>query len=349
MADNYSAWNVDLDSFNGLKNLKERIKFLINFAILAPSSHNSQPWEFIVEDDTLFVKVCLARSLPASDPDFRQLFISIGCAIQNILTAADYYGLLSILEYFPHGGKNNFAAKIKFSLSLKKFVFSENHLIHCILRRFTDRGKYDFSAVIPMHIYKLAKFLSEGEIQIDLVSNSDKRRVIANCILDAIGEAMSRDDFRFELSAYVKNNYTRAHIGMPGFTLGIPGPFSLVAPTLIKHFNLARLSRNKDEELLRLYTPIFGIISTAEDDKYSWIRAGAKYQRLALEAERINLKTAIMAAPIEIGNYYQGLQDVLNTRFRPQLFFRMGYSNNKIMHSPRLNISEVISSQKVKV
>ena len=160
---------------------------------------------------------------------------------------------------------------------------------------------------------------------------------------------MSGNEFRFELSGYVKNNYTRANIGMPGFTLGIPGPFSLVAPALIKHFNLARLSRNKDEELLRLYTPMFGIISTAEDDKYHWVRAGAKYQMLALEAERIDLKTEIMAAPIEIGNYYQDIQDVLNTRMRPQVFFRMGYSHNKTTHSPRINASEVMSSQEVEL
>lgn len=349
MADNYSAWNVGLNNFYYSKTLRERISFLVNFAILAPSSHNSQPWEFIVEDNTLFVKACLARSLPASDPNYRQLFISIGCAIQNVLIAAGYYGLVSELEYFPDGGKNNFVAKIKFNPSLKRVIFSEDHLIYSISRRFTDRGKYDFSAVIPVRIYKLAKFLSEESIRIDLVSNPDKRKVITDCILDAISEAMSRDNFRLELSAYVKNNYTRAHIGMPGFTLGIPGPVSLIAPTLIKHFNLARLSRNKDEELLRLHTPIFGIISTVEDDKYAWVRAGAKYQRLALEAERLNMRTAIMAAPIEIGSYYQGLQDVLNTRFRPQIFFRLGYSNNKITHSPRINTSEVIPSQEAKV
>ena len=62
---------------------------------------------------------------------------------------------------------------------------------------------------------------------------------------------------------------------------------------------------------------------------------------MALEAERIGLRTAVMAAPIEIGKYYQGLQDVLGTKFRPQVFFRMGYSKNNPKHSPRFNPDSV--------
>src|SRR3989344_3288012 len=314
MSNNYSAWGLYLKEFYKLESQTDMIKFLVNFAILAPSSHNSQPWMFVVDGDVLLVVACIGRALPVSDPSYRQLYISIGCAIENVLMAADYYGMVASPEYFSYGGIDTIVAKIKFSPALKHFSPGKDHLAHYIPQRFTDRGKYSISSVRPLCIYRVARLISGGNIKVDIVSNEEDRRLITSYTLDALNEAMSRDDFRLELSKYVTNNYTQSNVGMPGFPLGVPGPVSLKAPKLIKHFNLAKLTRSKDEELLMIHTPMFGIISTAEDEKNSWVRAGQAYQRMALEAERIGLRTAVMAAPIEIGKYYQGLQDVLGTK-----------------------------------
>ena len=46
--DNYVAWDIDEKKFPRNGNLQDQIQFLIGYGILAPSTHNTQPWEFIV-------------------------------------------------------------------------------------------------------------------------------------------------------------------------------------------------------------------------------------------------------------------------------------------------------------
>ena len=44
MDENIAIRTIDKGEFFKLKNPKEKKKFLLRYAILAPSTHNSQPW-----------------------------------------------------------------------------------------------------------------------------------------------------------------------------------------------------------------------------------------------------------------------------------------------------------------
>ena len=70
----------------------EKLKFLLRYAILAPSSHNTQPWKFSVAEDEIRVLVVRTRWLKVADPDQRELYISVGCALENLLIAAEHFG-----------------------------------------------------------------------------------------------------------------------------------------------------------------------------------------------------------------------------------------------------------------
>src|SRR3990172_4235523 len=107
MAGNFKAWDLKLSQFNRLKSEEEKLKFIISFAVLAPSSHNSQPWKFKVRKMTIEVYFEQERSLPVGDPEDRLSFISIGCALKNLITAADYYGYKTQLK-ITTAGKSTF-------------------------------------------------------------------------------------------------------------------------------------------------------------------------------------------------------------------------------------------------
>ena len=51
-----SVWAVDDADFPRDAAIDEQIRFLLNYAILAPSSHNSQPWRFAVRDGRVEVR-----------------------------------------------------------------------------------------------------------------------------------------------------------------------------------------------------------------------------------------------------------------------------------------------------
>ena len=51
--------------------------YLVAQATQAPSGHNSQPWLFKLNPDSIEVHPDLKRSLPAVDPEHRELYVSL--------------------------------------------------------------------------------------------------------------------------------------------------------------------------------------------------------------------------------------------------------------------------------
>src|SRR6187549_3461871 len=96
----YSAWNIDEYEFPRHGILDVKLKFLLNYAVLAPSLYNTQPWNFTVRDNEIQILANRNRHLPIADPDAREMYISIGCALENLLIAANHFGLNATVTYF---------------------------------------------------------------------------------------------------------------------------------------------------------------------------------------------------------------------------------------------------------
>src|SRR5262245_59670541 len=79
-------------SFPARSGAAERLRFLLQWAVLAPSRHNTQPWKFEIEGDELRVYTDDSRCLPCADPDGRQLVMSCGAAMVNLRLAASHFG-----------------------------------------------------------------------------------------------------------------------------------------------------------------------------------------------------------------------------------------------------------------
>src|SRR5260370_24769741 len=66
---------------------------LIRYATLAANSHNSQPWKFATAEHRITIAPDLARRCPAVDPNDHHLFVSLGCAAENLVLAAACAGV----------------------------------------------------------------------------------------------------------------------------------------------------------------------------------------------------------------------------------------------------------------
>ncbi|MFY9463206.1 MAG: hypothetical protein WAP52_03410 [Candidatus Sungiibacteriota bacterium] len=335
MKTNYRAWEIDFDEFHRQMSDAGRLRFLMRFAVLAPSSHNSQPWRFEVGESKIIVRPDMRRSLPKSDTNHRQLFISLGCAIENLIVAADYYGFATQTDY------QDDEAVISFQRVRREPSQDAHHLIFSILKRHTNRNPYD-DRMPDEQFLGWMRGLANDEMRIDCIIDQSIKNKIADITIAAGIAAMDDRGFREELSHYVKSNITKAKTGMPGLGFGMPTPLSLIASFMLKRFNMSKLSRKQDRKLLTEQTPVMAVISTKEDDKKSRMQVGQLYERIALTAEKDGIKTAPMAAAIQIGNFYQELQRILGVSSRPQMFFRLGYSAKLTPHSPRLSEHEVV-------
>lgn len=70
----------------------ELAKILISFAVCAPSGHNSQPWKYQISENQIIIEPDFSKHLPVVDSNDRELFISLGCALENMQIAARHYG-----------------------------------------------------------------------------------------------------------------------------------------------------------------------------------------------------------------------------------------------------------------
>src|SRR5689334_24682575 len=64
----------------------------VHTAMLAPSIHNTQPWQFHIRDNGIDVYADWRRRLDVIDPNGRQLIISVGAAVMNLRLAIHEHG-----------------------------------------------------------------------------------------------------------------------------------------------------------------------------------------------------------------------------------------------------------------
>lgn len=340
MRENYKAWDIDFGRFFELNALKEKLGFLINFAVLAPSSHNSQPWQFEVGSDHIIIKPDFTRALTESDRNHRQLYISLGCALENILIAADYYDLKAAVSYEVAGGRK--FVKINFTDSgYGSSASNKEHPALYIPKRRTNRNNY--RDIVPEKFIEYAKNSGNQNLCVNVVIDEPTRTRIAEVVVEANITAMEDAGFRNELARYVKSNITNSKIGMPAFGMGLPLIPSLVAPWLVKKVNINKRNKKKDLKLLRRHTPVFVILSTAGDREDDWIETGQMYEKLSLTAAVWGVSVNPMAGIIQIGEFYKKLQTILGLTERPQFFFRAGLAEKVTPPSPRMPAKEVMT------
>jgi hypothetical protein len=137
-------------------NQMQQMKEIIRYATLAPSGHNTQPWKFSIDGNSIKIFPDFTRQLPVVDPDHRELYISIGCALENLVIAAGYAGYDSEVEYFPAGEPEECLL-----VNLKRFKSAENNILfQAIPERHTNRREYN-GQQIPIADFKKLESVSK--------------------------------------------------------------------------------------------------------------------------------------------------------------------------------------------
>ena len=62
-----NPWQVIEQNFPRERDIAQRLSFLLRYAILAPSNHNTQPWKFAINEDEVRVYANFDRWLKVAD------------------------------------------------------------------------------------------------------------------------------------------------------------------------------------------------------------------------------------------------------------------------------------------
>jgi hypothetical protein len=111
----------------------------VRAAILAASPHNIQPWLFRVRDSQVDLLADQRRSLGAIDPLQREKEIGLGCALENLVLAAEAHGYKATVMLLPSETDSTHVARI----DLLPAKPTTSPLYQAIPHRHTNRYAYD--------------------------------------------------------------------------------------------------------------------------------------------------------------------------------------------------------------
>ena len=104
--------NDKKESIKGLEKDELEILYLASFA---PSGHNTQPWIVkVVEPKHWIIGSDRKRWLPAVDPENRELFLSIGAFIENLVLAAGTFGYSIDMQIIAKNRTDPEIAEVRF-------------------------------------------------------------------------------------------------------------------------------------------------------------------------------------------------------------------------------------------
>src|SRR3712207_6427594 len=160
------AWNVSENDFPKDGSFSEKLHFLLRYAILAPSGHNTQPWLFniIVQNSIIEIYADRSRALPLVDPDDRELIISCGAALYHLRLAANHFGIVDEeVQLLPDGNNNNpdLLARVRLKEddnkgTIKKQAERDAPLFEAITKRRSNRSPFE-NARLPNDLLAFLK------------------------------------------------------------------------------------------------------------------------------------------------------------------------------------------------
>ncbi len=329
-----------MDHLPKSKSPNNLLKFLITCAVQAPSSHNTQPWKFAIQNKSILVMADLTRRLPVGDSRDRELYVSVGTCLQNLMFGAQALGLKAKLEFFPKSPLKDLVARVTIDFKNHPSKSPDQKLLSALWSRRSNRTMYDPTHPVKQQTLDLfAKIAAKNDLTLNLISKKDQIDKIGEMVRLGMVEFMNKDAFRAELSGWVRHNWSKKGDGLPGYSIGMPGVVSILAPLLVRSkapINSIALEEKKAVQSC----PTVGVITLSVDDKLSWVKTGMTFESIAIQAELVGLATSILTAAVECPSQHVKLKKLV--KGTPSLFFRIGYTTGKGIAVPRRDGQQVM-------
>lgn len=325
-------------------------------AILASNAHNMHPWLFRIDDSRVDLFVDQARNNGAADPLRREQYMSLGCALENSILAAEARGHDHRLTLIPEGSDPTHVARLDLSQGQER----PSSLYEAIPNRHTSRYPYDTGRRVPAGILDdLDALNDEADVKVFWFSSPEERKRIGDLTIAATEAFVADEKQSSDSNAWYRHDWDEIQRERDGVTLDAVG-----APALFRAVGklLPDTSREQNDKTWRTATrekqvptaAAFGVIAARDArDHRQRLKAGRIWQRMHLWAtverlamqplnqinERADREEQLGIEP-RFGDALKGLLD--DPEWQGAFTFRIGYPTQVAPESPRRSLDQVV-------
>ncbi len=293
---------------------------LVRYATLAPSSHNTQCWKFALEPRTISILPDLARRCPAVDPDDHHLFVSLGCATENLVQAALAKGLMGtvLLEDGARGAVR---------VGLEPTQAAASALFEAIPQRQCTRGDFDGLALRNEELDLLERAGTGDGVRVMLLTEKPMLERVLEFVVEGNTAQMNDPAFVEELRDWIRFSRDEAAERGDGLFSGSSGNPSVprwFGSLMFGMFFTAKAENDKYAKQVRSSAGIAVFVSEANDRRH-WVETGRCYERFALQAAALGIRNAMLNQPVEVPALRPKFAELLGVGGRrPDLVVRFG-------------------------
>jgi hypothetical protein len=304
--------------------LSAPVRSILSYAALAPSGHNAQPWHVRVGDDQLQIGSDHSRWLPSVDPANRELALSIGAFVENLLVASPSRGYVADYEVTGTTASDSDLVRIR----LTKTAAKPDSLAR--LRSRTLRAGH-LSEPLSSSDSKSLTAPFDGAAHF-IGPTSREGRYIAEGTIEANRAQALRNDAQEELAKWIRWSDAEARDHRDGLTqesMEIAG----VAGWYVRHFMnhatvVSKSFRDQGVERVRQQVAACGgwiVVTSPDSTLRSLIESGRQTERMWLGVRDRSIAVHPMTQMLEESPFRDAIARDLGIPSPIQFLLRVGY------------------------
>jgi len=313
---------------------------MVEYATKAPSGHNTQPWKFKITETSIEIYPDLSCALSVVDNDNRELYISLGCALENLCIAANNLGYQENVTINKKDSIHIICVDLeKTNNNLYSSLFAQ------IEKRQTNRSLYNNKKITADTLQFLQDLKLQENTQLYFYPNgSENYTLLANFVKLGNDLQMSNKNFKKELLSWMrfnKKDVSKKNNGLSYATMEAPALPAWMSKPIIKSYLKPKKQNQSDLKKIASSSHIV-LFTLMENTPRNWIETGRSLERFLLKCTELGIAIAYLNQPCEEKTLAAQIQsNVLKKNEIPVLLLRIGYAS-PLPYSPRKPIEKVI-------
>lgn len=319
---------------------KLTVESAIELACRAPSLHNSQPWRWYVDGNTLQLFCDSDRLLPSTDAFGRQMVISCGAALHHLETAFAARGWTTTIHRMPDGTNSSHLATVVVEPA-DRVSADAARTAEAITERRSDRLPLLPPPDPDTLAADLAALVTDSGAHVELIGRAQRPELVHASSLVA---SLRKQDSMYQDELGWWTGESTLPEGVPTSALLSDNEQHRVA--MGREFPARRLnSRRRDIPDDRA---VVFVLSTPSDTRLDWLRCGEELSKVLLECTNRGLATCALTHVTELPRSRDMIRSILLNKGVPQVVIRAGIAPKSAVAQPtrRRPLSEVLFTKR---